>query len=118
VWRAAADQFGKALDGELDADAIDARYYYAASLDRLGDSEGARAEYDRFATAFPKAGLAVIARRRSSVLARGPRPPAAANQPAPKKQKPKTAPAPDPGVVEPAAAERSPVDPFADPATP
>lgn len=75
--QAAATQLERALGGELDAASTDARYYLAAALDKLGDADRARAEYDRFATAYPKSPLAVYARRRSAILvrrARGPMP--------------------------------------------
>jgi TolA-binding protein len=115
-YRAAADQLGKAVAGELDDDSIDARYYFAASLDRVGDLAGARAEYDRFATAFPKAGLALIARRRSAVLARGPRPAKpAAGVVAPKK-KAATPPAADDDAT--IAPEPPPTETGGDPAAP
>ena len=63
-----------ALEQALGADVEieDARYYYAAALDALGQGARARAEYDRFATKHPLSPLTMAATRRSAILARGP----------------------------------------------
>jgi tetratricopeptide (TPR) repeat protein len=80
--------------GTLDGSSHDARYLLAASLEKLGEVERARVEYDRFATQYPKNPYAVYARRRSSILARKARPaparkkePAAVEAPAPAEDK-------------------------------
>jgi tetratricopeptide (TPR) repeat protein len=52
------------------AEMDDARYQLATALDRAGEIGRARTEYEKFATAHPKLGLAVYAWRRSAVLAR------------------------------------------------
>lgn len=61
-----------ALDAALAAgvEIDDARYQLATVLDRAGEIGRARTEYEKFATAHPKLGLAVYAWRRSAVLAR------------------------------------------------
>jgi TolA-binding protein len=59
-----------ALDAGVEHD--DARFQLASALDRSGAYARARAEYDRFATAFPQSPFAVYAMRRSATLARGP----------------------------------------------
>lgn len=94
-YRAAADQLERALTGTLDATAADARYFFAAALDRLGEVDRARVEYDRFATQYPKNTYAVYARRRSALLARKLRAPA---------------------TPKPAVHEAAPTDPTATPA--
>ncbi|MEZ4359100.1 MAG: hypothetical protein R3B48_02895 [Kofleriaceae bacterium] len=48
----------------------DARYHLATTLDRAGELSRARVEYEKFATAHPKLGLAVFANRRAAILAR------------------------------------------------
>lgn len=77
-YRAAADQLERALAGTLDAQSNDARYFFAAALDKSGELDRARVEYDRFATQYPKNTYAVYARRRSALLARKLRTPATA----------------------------------------
>jgi tetratricopeptide (TPR) repeat protein len=59
-----------ALDAGVEHD--DARFQLASALDRSGAHARARAEYDRFATAFPQSQFAVYAMRRSATLARAP----------------------------------------------
>jgi tetratricopeptide (TPR) repeat protein len=116
---AAAAHLEHALAGKLDAASVDARYYYAAALDKLGQLDRARGEFDAFAAAYPQSPLAGYARRRSAQLARvraraadpdgepgeprarvpaaAPAPtPAAPAAPAPAEEPPATAPAPSP----------------------
>jgi tetratricopeptide (TPR) repeat protein len=98
--RAAADELERALAGALDAASHDARYFLAASLDKLGEADRARVEYDRFATQYPKNSYAVYARRRSSILARKARPAARKKEVAPaEEESTKPAPAADEPVV-------------------
>jgi tetratricopeptide (TPR) repeat protein len=67
---AAVRHLEQALAGNLDAASLDARYFFAASLDKLGQVERARAEFDRFAGAHPQSPLAGYARRRAAALGR------------------------------------------------
>ena len=59
-----------AIDADVEHD--DARFQLASALDRNGAHTRARAEYDKFATAFPQSQFAVYAMRRSAALARLP----------------------------------------------
>ncbi|HEU0029519.1 MAG TPA: hypothetical protein VFQ53_02715 [Kofleriaceae bacterium] len=59
-----------ALDSKSDHE--DTRFQLASALDRSGAYAKARAEYDRFATAYPQNSLAIWAMRRSAALARMP----------------------------------------------
>jgi hypothetical protein len=66
----AVEHLEAAVTGDVAQD--DARYWLATALDKAGQWGKARAEYDRYATAHPQAGLAVYAQRRSATLARMP----------------------------------------------
>ena len=55
-----------------DVEHDDARFQLASALDRNGAHAQARAEYDKFATAFPQSQFAVYALRRSAALAQAP----------------------------------------------
>ena len=110
---AAVEQLRRALAGKLDAASNDARYYHAAALDKLGEAEKARAEYDRFATAFPQHPFAVAARRRSAILWRpkgapAPRPRARKAAPKPPADGSGGGAAPSPAPTEPAPAAPTP----------
>lgn len=61
-------QLQAAVDAGTDQE--DARFQLASALDRSGAIAKARAEYDRFAAAYPQSQLAQFARGRSFVLAR------------------------------------------------
>jgi tetratricopeptide (TPR) repeat protein len=58
----------------LDVSDDDARFQLASALDRAGQWQRARVEYDRFATAHPQSQFAMFAMRRSATLARPPQP--------------------------------------------
>ncbi len=51
-------------------DAVDVRYQLAVALEGLGEFDKARAEYDRFASAYPRLPLSWTARRSATRLAR------------------------------------------------
>lgn len=64
-------QLELAIAGRVDqAGVVDARFYLATALEKLGRFEEARAEFDRFANANPQHPLSVSARRQSAALAR------------------------------------------------
>ena len=62
-----------AVAGDVEHD--DARFQLASALDRAGQYVRARAEYDRFATAFPQSQFTGFATRRSATLGRHTNPP-------------------------------------------
>ncbi len=66
-----AKQLELALAGRVDeAGIVDARFWLATALEKLGKLDEARAEYDKFASANPTSPLSVSARRKSAALAR------------------------------------------------
>lgn len=70
-WENAARQLELSIAGRVDqSGVVDVRYYLASSLDKLGEVERARTEYDKFASTHPQHPWAFLARRRSAVLAR------------------------------------------------
>jgi tetratricopeptide (TPR) repeat protein len=66
----AVPQLEAAVNGDVTDE--DARFQLASALDRVGQWNKARGEYDRFATAHPQSPSAVLAMRRSATLARMP----------------------------------------------
>ena len=101
----AATQLDAAIAGNVAED--DARFQLASAWDRAGQWGKAKAEYDRFATAHPQSGLAVLAMRRSAVLARLP----AVAPPVPLAPPRPAAPAPAPAAPEPAPGAGTDADP-------
>lgn len=66
-----AKQLELALAGRVDeSGVVDARFYLATALEKLGKLDDARAEFDKFANAQPTSPLSVSARRKSAALAR------------------------------------------------
>jgi hypothetical protein len=105
----------QALDADVEHD--DARFQLASALDRAGAYARARAEYDRFATAFPQSQFTGYATRRSAALARLPAnaPPADAKPPT---QKPPDPPKPVPPAPKPPEPAKQPAAKPADPPKP
>jgi tetratricopeptide (TPR) repeat protein len=65
-----AHQLELALAGRVDENGVvDARFYLAYALEKLGKLGEAKAEYDKFASAQPQHPLSVSARRKSAALA-------------------------------------------------
>jgi TolA-binding protein len=70
-YDSAARQLELSLAGRVDQAGItDVRFYLATCLEKIGQLEQARAEYDKFASANPNHEWTVTARRRSAQLAR------------------------------------------------
>lgn len=70
-YDAAARQLELSLAGRVDqAGVTDVRFYLATCLEKIGQLEQARTEYDKFASANPNHEWTVTARRRSAQLAR------------------------------------------------
>lgn len=70
---AAVRQLELAIAGRVEKQGVaDVRYFLAAALDALGEVDRARAEYNRFASEYPKLPQSWSARRRAAQLSRRP----------------------------------------------
>lgn len=70
-YDSAARQLELSLAGRVDQSGVtDVRFYLATCLEKIGQLEQARTEYDKFASANPNHEWTVTARRRSAQLAR------------------------------------------------
>ena len=69
----AVRQLELAIAGQVEKQGVaDVRYFLAAALDAMGEVDRARAEYNRFASDYPKLPQSMTARRRAAQLSRRP----------------------------------------------